>query len=181
MRRLAVAAALAALVIAPSAFASGAFSDVGVTNPTLAINAAGEALVTYMRSNGQSRHVLVWGAINALQPSADIPQVRFRFDYSGGWGRHHDSSYWEKFKNACRPYDGPQLADVVAVCKAPDGSYWALAGRNRCRTAGWILGRRCRARARSTSPTGRATWRRSSFTSTGRKPSTTKRSKSSDG
>jgi hypothetical protein len=30
------------------------------------------------------------------------------------------------FTNKCRPYDGPALAWVVATCKAPDGSYWAL-------------------------------------------------------
>ncbi|HEY2309678.1 MAG TPA: hypothetical protein VGH46_01015, partial [Gaiellaceae bacterium] len=26
----------------------------------------------------------------------------------------------------CLPYDGPALAWVVAACKAPDGSFWAL-------------------------------------------------------
>jgi len=126
MRWLAVAAALAALASAPSAFASGAFADLGVTNPTLAVDAAGEALVTYTRSNGQPRHVLVWGAVNALPPTADVPQVRFHFDYAGGWGQHHNASYWKTFRNACVPYDGPPLANLVAACKAPDGSYWAL-------------------------------------------------------
>jgi hypothetical protein len=33
---------------------------------------------------------------------------------------------WQHFGNACRTYDGPPLADAVAACKAPDGSYWAL-------------------------------------------------------
>jgi len=126
MRRLVVAASLAALVFAPSTFASGAFSDLGVTDPTLAVDAAGEALVSYTRADGRPRHVLVWGAVNALPPSADTPQVRFQFDYSGGWGQRHDASYWKTFKNACLPYDGPPLANVVVACKAPDGSYWAL-------------------------------------------------------
>jgi hypothetical protein len=119
-------AALAALALAPSAIASAGFSDTGVTNATLAVNRAGEALVSYTRADGRQRHVLVWGAVNALAPSADVPQVRFRFDYAGGWGRHHNGSYWKTFKNVCRPYDGPGLADFVAGCKAPDGSYWAL-------------------------------------------------------
>ena len=125
MSRLAVAAC-AALVLAPSAIASASFSDVGVTSPTLAVNRAGEALVSYTRRDGGERHVLVWGAVNALVPSTDVAQVRFHFDYAGGWRRHHNGSYWKTFKNVCRPYDGPELADFVAACKAPDGSYWAL-------------------------------------------------------
>jgi hypothetical protein len=51
--------------------------------------------------------------------------VRFKKDYAGGWGLFH-TQYWQTFKNACRPYDGPPLAWFVAACKAPDGSYWAL-------------------------------------------------------
>jgi hypothetical protein len=121
-----LAAVLAAATLVPSAFGSAGFSDVGVTNATLAVNAAGEALVSYTRMNGSPRHVLVWGAANALAPTADVAQVRFRFDYAGGWGAHRNVSYWKGFGNACLPYDGPQLADLVAGCKAPDGSYWAL-------------------------------------------------------
>jgi hypothetical protein len=34
------------------------------------------------------------------------------------------TDYWETF--SCPTYDGPALADVVAACKAPDGSYWAV-------------------------------------------------------
>jgi hypothetical protein len=118
--------ALAALVLSSPALGSASFTDVGVTNATLAVNAAGEALVTYTRADGSPRHVLVWGAVNALAPSIDAPQVRFHFDYAGGWRAHANASYWKTFKNACVPYDGPQLADFVAACKAPDGSYWAL-------------------------------------------------------
>ena len=33
---------------------------------------------------------------------------------------------WPTFRNACAPYDGPALVYLVAACKAPDGSYWAL-------------------------------------------------------
>ena len=29
-------------------------------------------------------------------------------------------------RNACRPYDGPELQWLVTACKAPDGSYWAV-------------------------------------------------------
>jgi hypothetical protein len=121
-----LATCLALAVCAPPALASEAFSDVNVGNPTLAVNAKGEALVSYVRENGQPRHVLVWGAINALVPSADVPQVHFKFDYAGGWSKYHKGTYWKTFKNACRPYDGPALAVFVTACKAPDGSYWAL-------------------------------------------------------
>ncbi len=33
-------------------------------------------------------------------------------------------NYWQTF--TCPSYDGPALADMVAACKAPDGSYWAV-------------------------------------------------------
>src|SRR5262249_46026842 len=85
-----------------------------------------EALVSYVRASGTPRHVLVWGAVNALAPTSGLPQVRFKFDYAGGWGKYRKSSYWKTFRNACKPYDGPALADFVAGCDAPDGSYWAL-------------------------------------------------------
>ena len=121
-----LAAVIAAGVLAPGALASEALSDVNLTNITLEVDRQGEALVSYVRENGQPRHVLVWGAVNALPPTADIPQLRFKWDYAGGWRKYRNASYWKRFKDACRPYDGPALAFVVAACKAPDGSYWAL-------------------------------------------------------
>jgi hypothetical protein len=53
------------------------------------------------------------------------PQVAFRLDYAGGW-RKYGRQVWRGFADRCRPYDGPALPLVVAACKAPDGSYWAL-------------------------------------------------------
>jgi hypothetical protein len=99
--------------------------DRNVRNPTLQVNAKGEALISYVRANGQPRHVLAWGAINARWPNATIPPTRFKFDHAGGWGKY-GRQVWRTFRNACRPYDGPRLVWVVASCKAPDGSYWAL-------------------------------------------------------
>jgi hypothetical protein len=89
----------------------------------LAVNGKGEALLTY-RSHGLLRHVLVWGAINAVPPAPGARQVRFRVDYAGGWGKYR-TLYWRRFGSECGPYDGPALPDLVAACKAPDGSYWA--------------------------------------------------------
>ena len=97
-----------------------------VTNVRLAVNAKGEALVTYTRPNGQVRRVLAWGAIDAVAPDPSVPQQRFKVDYAGGWGKHHTRVYWRTFKNVCRAYSGPALVYAVAACTAPDGTHWAL-------------------------------------------------------
>ena len=89
----------------------------------LAIDTKGEALLTY-RKGGVVKHVLVWGAVNALAPSAGAHQVKFSVDYAGGWGKYH-TLYWQTFKGSCGVYDGPVLPNIVAACTAPDGSYWA--------------------------------------------------------
>src|ERR1043166_4214971 len=65
------------------------------------------------------------GAANA-SGAQNVQQVRFKRDYSGGWGKYHRAGYWKTFKNACQPYDGPALSYLVTACKAPDGSYWAV-------------------------------------------------------
>lgn len=122
----------AVLVLAAVASASGAAAahasqllDRNARNVTLAVDAKGEALVTY--TTGETvKHVLVWGAINARAPTESVPQVRFQVDYTGGWGKYHDASYWKHVVDVCQPYDGPALAYLVAACRAPDGSYWAL-------------------------------------------------------
>src|SRR4051812_13222170 len=125
MRRL-LAAMVAALVLAPAGLAAEALSDTNVKGLTLAVNAKGEALVSYARESGQPRHVLVWGAANALAPGADVRQVNFKWDYAGGWKKYRNAKYWKGFRNACKPYDGPAIPYLVAACKAPDGSYWAV-------------------------------------------------------
>ena len=117
--------AVAVLVGAQAAGASQPLGDQNVTNLSLAVNAEGVALLTYTRQDGRVRHVLAWGAINAQPPDPAVPQVSFRFDYSGGlrtYGRRVAAS----FANACGPYTGPPLVDLVAACTAPDGSYWAV-------------------------------------------------------
>jgi hypothetical protein len=123
-------AALAALAAACVASAPGSASrplyDSNVAFLALKVNGKGEALVTYRRGDGRVRRVLAWGALNARHPAEGIPQVQFKFDYAGGWGKYRDGKYWSRFKNACKPYDGPPLALLVAACKAPDGTYWAV-------------------------------------------------------
>ena len=90
----------------------------------LEVNAKGEALVSYT-VGGKQKHVLAWGAENAIAPTRARPQIAFKLDYAGGWGKYH-TDYWKTFKNTCAPYDGPQLAWFVTACTATDGSHWAL-------------------------------------------------------
>jgi hypothetical protein len=97
-----------------------------VANVRLAVNVKGEALVTYTTAQGQPRRVLAWGAVDAVAPDANVPQQRFKLDFTGGWGKYRNARYWRSFKNVCGAYTGPALVHVVAACTAPDGSHWAL-------------------------------------------------------
>lgn len=109
------------------AFASEPLSDWNVSLVSLQANAKGEALVTYKKHDGGLRHALIWGALNANAPvDQAVLQEHFKYDYAGGWGKYHKANYWQTFKNACQPYDGPALPYFVAGCKAPDGTYWTL-------------------------------------------------------
>jgi hypothetical protein len=126
-RKLALCAAgLAALAGAPAAEASEPLPEFDVRSPSLKVNGKGEALVEYTTTRGARRHLLVWGGVNAVvPPSASVRQVRFQYDFAGGWGKYR-KQVWRTFPNRCRAYDGPALPHFVAGCKAPDGSYWAL-------------------------------------------------------
>src|SRR5207248_3855966 len=88
------------------------------------VNADGEALVQYTVGS-RVRHVLAWGALNAVPPAPGGKQVALSLDYSGGYAKYH-RNYWQTFPKACGRYDGPRLSWFVTACKAPDGSYWAL-------------------------------------------------------
>lgn len=115
-RRLLTGFAVALLaVLAPISANASQLITRGATHVSLAVNANEQALVTYTQG-GVVHHVLAWGAVNADPPTSGGQQVTFKLDYSGGSG----------FTNACAPYDGPPLHWLVAACKAPDGSYWAL-------------------------------------------------------
>jgi len=120
----AVLLTILALLAVPAAAASDRVA-LNATDVHLAVSASGaQALLTY-RQGGTTRHALVWGAVDALAPSRTVPQVRFKIDFSGGWATYGHTT-WQHFGNACRAYDGPPLAAVLAACKAPDGSYWAV-------------------------------------------------------
>jgi hypothetical protein len=111
------------MLVAPPRASASDLLALDATGVALAVN-GGTALVTY-EAAGQTRHVLVWGAVDARTPDPDRPQVRFRKDYSGGL-RSQGRAAWVRFRNQCHAYDGPPLAYFVAGCRAADGSYWAL-------------------------------------------------------
>src|SRR5690348_1291495 len=89
MRRLLVLLVLASAVYAPAAGASQVISTSTVTGLTLGVNSKGEALLTY-KQGGKVVHVLAWGAINAIPPSAGGAQVAFKLDYSGGFDKYYN-------------------------------------------------------------------------------------------
>jgi hypothetical protein len=114
--------AVATLAVAGTA--SGAqLIDRNATNVRLSTNSKGEALLTYVKA-GKVKHVLIWGAINAAPPVKGYHQVKFNVDYAGGWGKYH-TTYSKAFAGTCDKYDGPALPNLIAACKAFDGSYWA--------------------------------------------------------
>ncbi len=112
LRILATVALAAATAVWAGPAAGSQLIAVNATNVVLEVDGAG-ALVTF-RSRGALRRVYASGAINALDPSPARPQVAFALRPGGS------------IRNGCRPYDGPGLALLVAACKAPDGSFWAL-------------------------------------------------------
>src|SRR4051794_3286144 len=122
MRRLVFLLALALLAL-PATASAAQLIDRNATGVQIRTNIKGEALLTYHKG-GAVKHILVWGAINAHAPTAGGHQAKFQLDYSGGWGRYH-SLYWKSFSGGCGRYDGPALSNLVAACKAADGTYWA--------------------------------------------------------
>lgn len=125
LRVLAVATAASACVAFARPAQASELIDRNATSVKLQVNGSGQALLSY-QARGRRWRVLAWGAINARPPSAEVPQVRFRWDYAGGWGKYRNGKYWKSFTNLCRPYDGPALPMLVTACKAPDGTYWAV-------------------------------------------------------
>jgi hypothetical protein len=123
MLRVAVLLAVLAAVL-PGGASASQLIDRNASDVKLQVNRSGQALLTY-RADGQLKHVLVWGAVDARVPNRSVAQVKFQVDYSGGWGSFHEL-VWKRFANACKPYTGPQLALLVTACTAPDGSYWAV-------------------------------------------------------
>ena len=152
-------ASLLVMVIVAAAIASNASAsqliDRNASAIKLEVNAKGEALISY-KAHGTPRHVLAWGAENAIAPTRTRQQVAFKLDYAGGWGKYQQD-YWKTFKNSCNAYDGPTLAWYVTACNASDGSYWALQKWQRMLPNYGLTAPRPRLSGSSDSRTGRAT------------------------
>jgi hypothetical protein len=116
-RRVLFVCAVAGLVGAASPASASQLIDRNASGVRLAVNARGQALLTYS-AHGSFHRVVAWGAINARTPNPNVPQVQFRKDYSG--------RSWSRAGSRCGRYDGPKLAWFVTGCQAPDGSYWAV-------------------------------------------------------
>ena len=106
-------AVVVAFVATPEAGASELIAR-DATDVRIQADAQGRAVVSF-RSDGQSKQLLAWGAVDARPPSQSVPQVAFRLQYGGSVGR-----------NVCGAYRGPPLAWKVAACTTPDGTHWAV-------------------------------------------------------
>jgi len=76
-------AALTAAAIAAGAAQASQLIDRNATQVSLESNAKGEAMLTYTVA-GKVKHVLAWGAVNAIAPAPGRKQVTFKLDYSAG-------------------------------------------------------------------------------------------------
>jgi hypothetical protein len=123
MKTLGFVLVLLSTVVFASSARGAQLIDRNVSGLKISVNSKAEMLLTYQKA-GATKHVLVWGAENARVPTQGGKQVKFRLDYSGGYGKYHNV-YWKTFKNVCGQYDGPAIPNMIAACRAPDGSYWA--------------------------------------------------------
>ena len=122
--RFAVVSVLAAAALAVTGTAGAAqLIARDATGVKIAANAKGEGLLTY-NSAGSLKHVLLWGAMGASVPTPGGKQQKFKVDYAGGYGKYR-TTYWKTFANTCGQYDGPAIPNMVAACRATDGTYWA--------------------------------------------------------
>ncbi len=126
-RRLlgAVAAFASAIAAIPGTSSASYLLARNALNVELRVDDRGLARVSYDRASGDHHAVLLWGALNARGSG---PKGRdFRIDRSGGAvsGRADPA---EPFPSACRTYDGRDAVPflVAPICKASDGSYWAV-------------------------------------------------------
>ena len=124
--RLRVALILAVLVAValPSPASASELIDRNASQVSLKVARNGQALAQLHRRRQAPERAGV--GRRQRDPRDPLPQqVEFRLDYSGGWGTFK-RDVWKRLQNACHPYDGPALQWLVAACKAPDGSYWAV-------------------------------------------------------
>ena len=108
------------LVVVATLFGAGAASAsnriaTGASDVSLKITANSQTAILVYQAHGRTSVVSAGGAINARPPDPSRPQFEFKVDYNAA-----------KTPGYCGKYDGPRLTWLVAACKAPDGSYWAV-------------------------------------------------------
>ena len=131
----ALLAGAAAFVVLPApALASKAITH-NASHVRLRVSRLGIAVIDYTTRRGVRKHILAWGAKNAIAPTRSRHQRHFKLDYTGGWASR-GGPYWQTMKNACHhfPTAGALAAAAhedplplyVAGCQLPNGSFWAL-------------------------------------------------------
>jgi hypothetical protein len=122
VRIAAVACALLPALL-PDEGQASQFVDLVPRRATVLLKVDGKrAMLSYAKPSG-IRRVGVLGAVNARYPTRGTPQVRFSLAYAtGARGR----ARWAAFRDHCGPYDGPPLPYLLAACRSPNGSYWAV-------------------------------------------------------
>lgn len=90
--------------------------DTAAGRVRLRVTDSGAAAVVTYRAHGRTHVVTARGAVNAILPNPAVPQARFRLRYGAPGAA----------RGSCGRYDGAALHWLVAACKGPDGSFWAL-------------------------------------------------------
>lgn len=108
-------------------------------NIVLQVNEHGEALVSYI-SRGKQRRVLVWGAMNAVVPITDGPQVKFEVDYSGGWQKYYLDdpkvkvlqAKYRKLRSSGKPYLNSSVVKELSAKSSFARNYWKDSFKSPC-------------------------------------------------
>jgi hypothetical protein len=99
--------------------------DRNATDVRLAVNTRGEALLTY-RKGGKLERVLVWGAVDAVAPTADAQQTAFQLDYGAGWKKYYVDdpavqklqARYRRLKRSGKPYLGSPVVKELSAASA---------------------------------------------------------------
>ena len=117
------------LVLCPSSLGSQ-LVDRNPHGLTLQLNNKGEALLTYSTASRGLRHVLAWGAVNAVAPRAGAQQVEFHLDYQGGYGKYFKQdkaaqSLAQKYRqHGASGSAGLEVARQLRSARQAASNYW---------------------------------------------------------
>jgi hypothetical protein len=88
VRRISLVLTLLLFSVAVPMAGASQLIDRNASSVKLVVNSNGEALLSYT-VKGQAKHVLAWGAVNAIAPVAGGKQRALELDYTGGWGKYY--------------------------------------------------------------------------------------------